>query len=138
MVGNPAKSIWYRNATLSLMPEGPCFNQILSEILEKDVTPRRADNHVKKVCREYYRIEPGYEFRGVPIILSRSMLIGIDEEAGRILMPFRKPCYGTSLYAIDTDSEEVAQIRSDLGRKETVEPGKRTMTGRKKTKRLPG
>ena len=97
------------------MPEGPCFNQIWSEILLKDVTPRRADNRVRKICHEYYRVEPGYVFRGVPLILSRTMLIGIDEEAGRILMPFRKPCYGTSLYAIDADREEITRIRFDLG-----------------------
>jgi len=110
------------------MPEGPCFNQIWSEILEKDVTPRRADNRVRKVCSEYYLVEPGFEFRGIPIILSRAMLIGIDEEGCRILIPFQKPCYGTSLYVIDTDGEEIARIRSDLGRKETVEPVKRTRT----------
>jgi hypothetical protein len=120
------------------MPEGPCFNQVWSEILEKDLTPRKADNRVRKLCREYYLVEPGYEFRGIPIILSRAMLIGIDEEGCRILIPFQKPCYGTSLYGIDTDGREIARIRSDLGRKETVEPEKRTRTGRKKTKRSAG
>jgi hypothetical protein len=53
------------------------------------------------------------------------MLIGIDEEAGRILMPFRKPCYGTSLYAIDADEEEIARIRFDLREREITEPVKR-------------
>jgi hypothetical protein len=120
------------------MPEGPCFNHIWSEILQKDVTPRRADNRVRKVCREYYLVEPGYVFREVPILLSRAMLVGIDEEGCRILIPFRKPCYGTSLYAIDTDREEIARIRSDLGRREIVEPVKRTGTGKKKTKRPTG
>lgn len=96
------------------MPEGPCFNQVASEIILKDVTPRRADNRVKKICREYYRVEPGYVFRGVPLILSRAMLIGIDEAAGQVLMPFRKPCFGTSLYIIKVEEAEIAQIRSDL------------------------
>ena len=102
------------------MPEGPCFNQLWSEIILQNVTPRKSDNRVKKSSREYYLIEPGTIFRDVPITLTKAMLVGIDEEAGRILMPFQKPCYGTSLYAIDADREEIARLRSDL----TITPGR--------------
>jgi hypothetical protein len=96
------------------MPQGPCFNQLWSAIILKNVTPRRADNRVKKACTEYYLMSPGTVFREVPITLTRPMLVGIDEEGGRILMPFRKPCHGTSLYTIDSDREEIAHLRSDL------------------------
>jgi hypothetical protein len=96
------------------MPKGPCFNQLWSEIILTNVTPRRSDNRIKKSCREYYPISPGIVFREVPITLPGVMLVGIDEEAGRVLMPFRKPCYGTSLYAIDADREEIARLRADL------------------------
>jgi hypothetical protein len=96
------------------MPQGPCFNQLWSEIILRNVTPRRADNRVKKTCCEYYLISPGTVFRDVPITLTRAMLVGVDEEAGRILMPFRKPCFGTSLYTIDSDRKEIARLRSDL------------------------
>jgi len=96
------------------MPPEPCFNRLWSEVLLKNITPRRADNRVRKTCREYYRIVPGYVFRGVPILIERPMLVGIDEEAGRVLMPFRKPCYGTSLYAIDSDRAEIAALREAL------------------------
>ena len=96
------------------MPEGPCFNQIWSAIILANVTPRRCDNRVKKSCREYYPIPPGTAFREIPILLTRPMLVGIDEEAGRILMPFHKPCYGTSLYVIDAEREEIARLRADL------------------------
>ncbi len=109
------------------MPEGPCFNQLWSDIILKNVTPRRCDNRVRKTCGEYYPLRPGTVFREVPITLSRTMLVGIDEDEGRILMPFRKPCYGTSLYAIEADREEIARLRSDLlsvGRK----TGKRKKT----------
>jgi hypothetical protein len=116
------------------MPEGPCFNLIWSEILMKDVTPRRADNRVKKICHEYYRVEPGFVLRGVPLILTRAMLIGIDETSCRILVPFRKPCYGTSLYVINAEMEEMAQIRTDLGALAIAEQGKRTGTSTRKTK----
>jgi hypothetical protein len=96
------------------MPDGPCFNQIWSEVVLTNITPRRSDNRVKKACREYYRIQPGTVFRGVPITLPKAMLVGIDEEAGRIVMPFRKPCYGISLYIIDSDREEIAAFRAKM------------------------
>jgi hypothetical protein len=115
------------------MPEGPCFNQIGSEILIKDVTPRRSDNRVKKICHEYFRVEPGFVLLGVPLILSRPMLIGIDETSGRILVPFRKPCYGTSLYVINAEREEMAHIRTDLITLHIAEQGKRAATHTKKT-----
>jgi len=104
------------------MPESPCFNQLWSGVLLKNVTARRVNNRVKKVCSECYRIEPGYVFRGVPILLSAPMLIGIDEDAGRILMPFRKPCYGTSLYCIDSNREEIALLRAELAVATAREP----------------
>ncbi|MCU0632615.1 MAG: DUF1894 domain-containing protein [Methanolinea sp.] len=105
------------------MPREPCFNRIWSEILLKNVTPRRADNRVKKTCGEYYPIPPGYVFRDVAIHIEKPMLVGIDEEAGRILMPFKKPCYGTSLYAIDSDGVEIAALRKILGKED--KPGRR-------------
>lgn len=103
-----------RKATLPLMPKGPCFNQIWSGVILKNATARRVNNRVKKVCSEYYWLEPGHLFRGIPILLIAPMLIGIDEDAGRILMPFRKPCYGTSLYCIDSSREEIALLRAEL------------------------
>lgn len=96
------------------MPEGPCFNQVWTKILLKDVTPRRADNRVKKECPEIYRIEPGYVFREVAILLPRPMLFGINESKSRIIMPFRKPCFGTSLYSIDANQEEIVRLRLDF------------------------
>jgi len=132
---NPAKSSLMPECHPSMMPEGPCFNDLWSDILLKNATPRRADNRVKKICREYYLMEPGYVFRGIPILLSVSMLVGIDDEAGRIMMPFRKPCYGTSLYIIDSDREEIACLRADLCRKDVPEPVKKPMVRKRRTKK---
>ena len=127
------QAISRRNATLPLMPEGPCFNRIWLGVILKNVTARRVNNRVKKVCREYYWLEPGHVFRGVPILLGVPMLIGIDEDAGRILMPFRKPCYGTSLYCIESSPEEIALLRAELATATagSGEPGAR---GRKEKK----
>lgn len=118
-----------------MMPEGPCFNDLWSEILLKNVTSRRCDNRVRKVCHEYYLLEPGYEFRGIPILLSKPLLVGIDDEGERILMPFRKPCYGTSLYVIDSDREEIAFLRECLCQRGPPEPVKKAGVRKKKQKK---
>lgn len=96
------------------MPQGPCFNQVWSEILLKNVTPRQAENRIKKECEEWYTVIPGFVFRDVQVLLKRPMIIGIDEKAGRILLPFTKPCFGTSLYSISSESDEIASLRRDL------------------------
>ena len=114
------------------MPEGPCFNQLWSGVLLKNVTVRRVNNRVKKICSEYYWIEPGHVFRGVPILLNAPMLVGIDEDAGRILMPFKKPCYGTSLYSIDSNQEEIASLRAGLSPAPAPEPLKKTAARRQR------
>lgn len=106
-----------------MMPLEPCFNRLWSEEILRNVTPRRADNRVKKICREYYPISPGYVFRDVTILLEKPMLVGIDEEKRRVLIPFRKPCYGTSLYAIDSDEREIAALREALGKTGDREEG---------------
>jgi len=108
------------------MPQEPCFNRLWSEILLKNVTPRRADTRVRKTCKEYYRITPGFVFRGIPLLIEKPMLVGIDEEKGRILLPFKKPCYGTSLYAIDSDNAEIQALREVLSVSEPEDPGKKS------------
>lgn len=96
------------------MPEDICFNRFWSDIILKNSTPRRCDNRVKKTCREYYVISPGALFRGVPIQIPAPMLVGIDEENKRLLIPFRKPCYGLSLYVIESNGREIEEIRKEL------------------------
>lgn len=107
------------------MPQGPCFNQVWSDILLKNVTPRQAENRIKKECEEWYTILPGFIFRDVQVLLKRPMIIGIDEKADRILLPFTKPCFGTSLYCISSDGDEISRLRRDLARNETTTAVKR-------------
>ena len=116
------------------MQQGPCFNRLWVEIVLRNVTPRRADNRVKKTCGEYYTILPGHMFRDVPILLERPMLVGIDEEGGKILMPFRKPCYGTSLYAIDSDWLEIAAFREALSQRGRTDGQEHKIPGNSKLK----
>lgn len=118
-----------------MSPE-PCFNRLWRDILLKNVSLRRSDNQVRKACGEYYRITPGYVFRGVPIQIEGPMLVGIDEKAEKILMPFKKPCYGTSLYVIDTDKVEIATLRKTLGKQERGTDTEKAFPG-KKSRALP-
>jgi hypothetical protein len=108
------KNLIHAGTTSASMPEDICFNRFWTEILLRNSTPRRCDNRVKKACREYYVISPGALFRGVPIQIPVPMLVGIDEEKKRLLVPFRKPCYGLSLYVIESDSREIGEIRKEL------------------------
>ncbi len=98
----------------------------------KNTTPRRADNRVKRVYPEVYQIEPGYVFREVPILLPRPMLFGINETESRIVIPFRKPCFGLSLYSINTNQEEIGRMRIDF---RGCEPGASGTSGQNGQKR---
>lgn len=122
---NRGKNIMAVYSISPQMPQGPCFNQVWSDILLKNVTPRQAENRIKKECEEWYPIIPGFVFRDVQVLLKRPMIIGIDEKAGRILLPFTKPCFGTSLYCISSDGDEIASLRRDLARNETTTAVKR-------------
>ena len=96
------------------MPEELCFNRFWRDLLLKNTTRRRCDSRVKKTCREYYTISPGQIFRGVPLRLPGPMLMGIDAENKKLLIPYRKPCFGLSLYIVDSDEVEIEEIRKTL------------------------
>lgn len=91
-----------------------CFNRLWSKIVLKNSTPEECNEEVKKKCSEYYLVSPGYLFRGVPLQLPCPMLLGIKVKRKRLLVPYRKPCYGLSLYVIDSDGEEIEEIRRML------------------------
>jgi hypothetical protein len=92
-----------------------CFNRLVSAIILKDATPQQVNRYIRKMCREYYPLNPPFEFRGVSILLESPMLLGILPGGRKILMPFSKPCYGTVLGEIDGERGEVASLRRALG-----------------------
>jgi hypothetical protein len=96
------------------MPETPCFNQLWSVIILKNATVRKVSSYIRKTCREYYTIPPGFVFRDVPILLKSPMLVGLLPEEAKILMPFTKPCYGTMLFELDAKEGDVSFLRSAL------------------------
>jgi hypothetical protein len=98
-------------------PPARCINYLFPETILKSVTVRKVNNYVRKNCSEYYRMPPGFEFRGIAIQLKSTMLVGLIPESNIILMPFTKPCYGTMLYKIPAEDGDYIYIRSALGEK---------------------
>jgi hypothetical protein len=98
-----------------MAPETPCFNQLWSAIILKNVTARKVNSYIRKTCSEYYTIPPGFVFRGVPILLKAPMLVGLKMRKKKILLPFSKPCYGTMLFELDAAAEDFEVLRSALG-----------------------
>jgi len=102
-----------------------CFNQLWSDIILKNVTARKANAYIRKTCSEYYMVPPGFEFRGIAIQLKSPMLAGIVAGEQKILMPFKKPCYGTMLYMIEADECDFAFLRESLGAAGKKKAGRR-------------
>ncbi|HOU81414.1 MAG TPA: DUF1894 domain-containing protein, partial [Methanoregulaceae archaeon] len=53
-----------------------CINRLSSTIILNDTTEQAINEYVKQNSKEYYEISPGFEFRGVIILLKNTMLIG--------------------------------------------------------------
>jgi len=71
---------------------------------------------VKENSKEYYEIPPGFEFRGVIILLKNPMLMGFKIKKQKILMPFVKPCFGPMLIELAAWDGEFEQIREQLSK----------------------
>jgi hypothetical protein len=113
----PDKNLFFFLGSISssMAPETPCFNQLWSAIILKNVTARKVNSYIRKTCSEYYTVPPGFVFRGVPILLKAPMLVGLEMKKKKILLPFSKPCYGTMLFELDAAAEDFLVLRSALG-----------------------
>jgi hypothetical protein len=81
----------------------------------KDTTEQAINGYIKESCREYYEIPPGFEFRGVTILLNNPMLIGFKIKKSKILLPFVKPCFGPMLIELNANSGDFETLRKELG-----------------------
>ncbi|MDD3934243.1 MAG: DUF1894 domain-containing protein [Methanoculleus sp.] len=93
-----------------------CINNLGGEVLLMDVTPEQVDDYVRKHCREYYEMPPGFVFKDIRILLKTPMLVGLQIRKKRVLLPFTKPCpgYGTMLYEVTAKEADLDFIRSNL------------------------
>lgn len=91
-----------------------CINNLSGKVLLMDVTPEQVNDYVRKHCKEYYEITPGFVFRDIRMLLSSPMLVGLQNKKKRILLPFTKRCAGTMLYEIAASEADLDFIRSNL------------------------
>ena len=106
-----------------------CLRYLCTNAILRNVTGRRVNNYIRKHCREYYLMPPGFVFRGIAIPAKSPMFLGIISESGKILLPCTKPCYGTMLYEIPAEEGDFSCIRAALGgkhdtRERAKKPGK--------------
>lgn len=60
---------------------------------------------------EVVKVKPGEEILGVRVIGVPPIPIGINEDKGTVLIPYTKPCHGTSVVELPITSEEIEKIR---------------------------
>ncbi|MDI6720502.1 MAG: DUF1894 domain-containing protein [Methanomicrobiales archaeon] len=92
-----------------------CVNKLGGRIVLSDATPEQVNEYVRRRCREYYEVTPGFEFRNISLLLRAPMLLGVQVKRKKILLPFTKVCLGTFLYEIPAEEGDLDYIRSRLG-----------------------
>ncbi|MDI3507339.1 MAG: hypothetical protein PWQ69_1319 [Methanomicrobiaceae archaeon] len=93
-----------------------CVNSLGGKVLLMDATPEEVNTYIKRHCKEYYEVYPGFVFKGIRMLLKEPMLLGLQIKKGRILLPFTKRCpnLGTILYEIAADEDDLNYICSTL------------------------
>ncbi|RQD82306.1 MAG: DUF1894 domain-containing protein [Methanocalculus sp. MSAO_Arc2] len=93
-----------------------CINNLGGAVLLMDVQPDDVNEYVRKNSKEQYEMHPGFEFRGLSMLLEKPMFVGLKIKKQKILIPFTKICpkYGTMLFEIDAQEEDFEAIRTGL------------------------
>ncbi len=91
-----------------------CVNKLDGRIILSDATPEQVNEYVRRKCKEYYEVAPGFEFRNISLLLKAPMLLGLQVKRKKILLPFTKVCMGTFLYEIPAKEGDLDHIRSRL------------------------
>ena len=60
---------------------------------------------------EIINVNPGDEVLGVRVIGIPPIPIGINDDKGTVLIPYTKPCHGTSVVELPIDKAEIEKIR---------------------------
>lgn len=94
-----------------------CVNNLGGKVLLMGVTPKEVNDYVRKHCKEYYEMPPGFVFKGIRMLLASPMLVGIQNKK-KILLPFTKRCAnpGTMLFEIAAKDDDLDFIRNNLVR----------------------
>lgn len=96
------------------MAPARCINKLKAKILLKDTTIGKVEEYVRGACSEWYDIPPNFEFRGITILIPKSMPMGFKRKKNKILMPFVKPCFGPMLVEIDAQDGDFESLKKRL------------------------
>ena len=100
---------------MTMSPVPRCINRLSSTIIMKDTTEEAINQYVKESCKEYYELPPGFDFKGVTILLNNPMLVGFKLKKQKILLPFVKPCLGPMLIELNAADGDFDWLRKELG-----------------------
>lgn len=94
-----------------------CLETYLQESENYEILISRAGfKESKKLIEDHspevVYVKAGEKILGVRIIGIPPIAIGIDEEKGKVALPYTKPCYGTAVVELPVDKDEINNIKS--------------------------
>ncbi len=81
-------------------------------ILIKQASFKDCAKTIESKSEKVIYINPGEKILGARIIGLPPIPIGINESKPTVIMPYTKPCYGTSVIEIPIQSEDIEDIKS--------------------------
>ncbi|MFQ6072376.1 MAG: DUF1894 domain-containing protein [Methanosarcinales archaeon] len=87
-----------------------CINDLQYEILLAQKSIKECIDYIKKNIKEIYYVEPGYKVKGLILIGSSQIPIGINGNS--IIFPFIKPCMGAYVLKIISASDEIKKLKN--------------------------
>lgn len=82
------------------------------EILLSKVAFQDCARLIRYKADEIVNVNPGESILGVRIIGVPPIPIGINNEKGTVLIPYTKPCHGTSVVELPVGEDEIKKIKS--------------------------
>ena len=82
------------------------------EILIKQASFKECAKTIKSKSEKIIHINPGEKILGARIIGLPPIPIGINESKPSVVMPYTKPCYGTSVIEVPINKEDIDDIKA--------------------------
>ncbi len=91
-----------------------CIESLAYEVVLRGASFKECRDYIRKNCREYVDVMPGFVIFEKPTIGVPPISIGFDGDV--LTFPYTKPCYGTFLLRVE-DHEEAERIRQAAAKK---------------------
>ena len=90
-----------------------CARHFGGKVILEHITPSVSDEYIKEHCSEYFEILPdSVVFRDTLISLSHPMLMGLETNGKKVMVPFLKRCSGYELIEITATKKDLAAFRA--------------------------